>query len=291
MRFPTLLLPLVAALALAAAVTMIHRRLPPVLAARTVTVTIVVVAAAAVPTLWILSLGYLAHVPWFGSGLEWCAKTFGVHQRIPAWVGLPAVATAMTGALRTAKLWRTHRRLRIDRPGAIEIAGHPHAFAFTLPGRGGRVVLSSGLVDLLDDDEQAVVLDHENAHARHRHDRYLLVAQCAAATIPMLRPLTSRLQFSLERWADEAAVGQCGDRRFVARTLGKVALHSNAPIEALGFAGLGVPARVAALLSPPVPHPHKATEFVLWLAICSTAVLAGFQIHHLAGVIAALCPD
>ena len=290
MTFPTLLLPLVVALVLAGAVTTIHRRLPPMLAARAVTVTVGVVAAAAVPTMWILSLGYLAHVPWLGRGFAWCAEAFGVHERIPMWVGLPAMGGVALGAIRVAKVIRTYRQLRHDRPGSVEIAVHENAFAFTLPGRGGRVVLSSGLVELLDDQEQAVVLAHEHAHARHRHDRYLLIAQCAAATVPFLRSLTSRLQFSLERWADESAVAECGDRGLVARTLGKVALHTPQTTAAMAFSGLGVPGRVAALLASPARQPRMPGQVILWTAIATTAVLAGLQIHHLATLIASLCP-
>ena len=106
----------------------------------------------------------------------------------------------------------------------------------------------------------------------------------------MLRPLASRLQFSLERCADEAAVEECGDRRFVARTLGKVALHGVTPVGALGFAGLGVPARVAALLSAPAPRPRWSLLVGLWLAIAATGALGAFQIHHLTSLVTALCP-
>ncbi len=290
MTFPTLLLPLMVALALAGAVTTIHQRLPPMLAARAVTVTVVVVAAAAVPTMWMISLGYMAHVPWLGRGFAWCAKTFGVHERIPIWVGLPAIGCVAVGAVDAARVLRTYRRLRHDRPGSVEIAVHANAFAFTLPGSGGRVVLSSGLVELLDDKEQAVVLAHEHAHARHRHDRYLLIAQCAAATVPFLRSLTLRLQFSLERWADESAVAECGDRGLVARTLGKVALHTPETTAAMGFSGLGVPGRVAALLTSPASQPRMPAQVILWMAITTTAGLAGLQIHHLASAITSLCP-
>ncbi len=284
------IVPLLVAIALAVAVTAFHRRLPPVLAARAVVVTVVVVASAAVPTLWIIGLGYFAHAPFLGTGLRWCVEVFGGHDRISPWIGLPSLLLAVTGTAQAARVVRAHRRLRHDHPGSVEIACHEQPFAFTLPGRGGHVVLSSGLVELLDDDEQSVVLAHEGAHARHRHDRYLLVAQLTAATIPMLRPLTSRLKFSLERWADEAAVEECGDRRFVARTLGKVALHNVAPAGALSFAGLGVPGRVAALLSPPPPTPRSTLLIGLWSAIAATGALAAFQIHHLANLVTALCP-
>jgi Zn-dependent protease with chaperone function len=288
--FPSVILPLLAAIALAVSVTTVHRRLPPVLASRAVATTVIVVAGAAVPTLWIVGLGYFTHAPFFGSGLRWCVVVFGAHDRVSPWIGLPSLLLAASGTVRALRVIHTHHRLRYDRPGSVEIAHHEQPFAFTLPGRGGHVVLSSGLVDLLDDDEQRVVLAHEGAHATHRHDRYLLVAQLAATIIPILRPLASRLHFSLERWADEAAVEECGDRRFVARTLGKVALHGVAPIGALSFAGLGVSARVAALLSPPSPTPRSRLVVGLWLAISATGALAAFQIHHLARLVTALCP-
>ncbi|MEP7114280.1 MAG: M56 family metallopeptidase, partial [Ilumatobacteraceae bacterium] len=240
--FPSILFPLAVAMVLAILVTAAHRRVPPVVAAKAVTVTLAVVATAAAPTLWIVSLGYVTHLPLLGGRLDWCAKAFGARDPIPGWVGLPTLVLTAAGVVRARAVIAAHRRLRQDHPGTVEIADHARPFAFTLPGRGGHVVLSSGLLELLDKAEQGVVLAHEQAHARHRHDRYLLVAQLAAAIMPLLRPLAGRLQFSLERWADETAVAHCGDRGFVARTLGKVALRSITPVGAMSFAGLGVPA-------------------------------------------------
>ena len=289
--FPGVLLPLVAAVVVAVTVTTVHRRMPPTVASRMLTVALAVVAGAAVPTLWLVSIGYLGHLPPLGHGLSWCARMFGIHTRIPNWIGVPAVTLSSVGLFRTWRVFRLHRRIRHNQPGSVEIAGHEAVFAFTLPGRGGHVVLSSGLVDLLDDDEQSVVLAHENAHSRHRHDRYLLIGQLAAASTPFLQPLASRLQFSLERWADEEAVRvRGGDRRFVAYTLGKVALHTVTPVGALSFAGLGVTARVAALLAPAPSRPTASTLLGMWAAIAMTAVLAGYQIHHLARLVTAICP-
>lgn len=288
--FPSIVIPLVAAMALAVAVTTFHRRLPPAPAARAVTVALSVVVGAAAPTLLIFSLGYLVNLSILGIDLDWCAEAMGVRVRVPGWAGVPSVVLTVIGVTRAVRILRMYRRLRHDRPGSVEIAGHDEPFAFTLPGRGGHVVLSTGLVELLDADEQAVVLAHERAHATHRHDRYLLVGQLAAAAVPMLRPLASRLQFSLERWADEAAADECGDRRFVARTLGKVALYQITPVGALSFVGLGVPARVAALLAPAPALPLSPLVVALWCATVVTGVLAAFQIHHLASVIMAFCP-
>ncbi len=290
MIVPTVVVPLLLALALAATVTATHRRLPPVVATRAVTVTLAVIAAAAVPTLWIVSLGYLAHIPFLGRRLQWCAEAFGVHDPIPWWLGAPALLFVTVGIIRAGSVVRGYRRLRQHDARSVEIADHAQPFAFTLPGRGGQVVLSSGLVELLDDAERAVVLAHENAHARSRHDRYLLVAQISAALVPFLRPLADRLHFSLERCADEVAVVHCGDRGFVARTLGKVALRSGTPAGVMGFGGLGAPARVAALLSPPTTPLRPGFSLALWSAIIMTAGLGVFQIHHLVRLVTALCP-
>ena len=285
----TLFLPLAAAGLLALGVTTIHRRLPPALAARVVALTLLVVIAAAVPTLWIVSMGFVGHVSFLGSGLQWCAHAVGVHHEVPALVGVPATAMVAYGTLRAIGVLRSFLRLRQDR-GTIDIAHDERAFAYTLPGRGGHVVVSTGLVDLLDDAEFDVVMAHEAAHGRYRHDRYLLVARVVSASIPMLRPLTSRLEFSLERWADEYAAGLHGDRGFVAQTLGKVALSGMAPVGVLSFAGLGVVARVEALLRPPVDEPGNPLLLATILGIVATGVLATFQLHHLGTLLTALCP-
>jgi len=282
--------PLAVASVLAIAVTTVHRRLPPKRAAQMLAVTLVVVLGAAVPTVLILSLGYLTHIPLLGTGFEWCARVFGVHQNVPAGVGIPASIAAVAGTWGAIKVLRSQRRLSHHHVGPVEVIAHDQPFAFTLPGRAGHVVMSSGLVEFLDEDELSVVLTHERAHGRHRHDRYLMVAKLGVAVAPMLRPLSSRLEFSLERWADESAALACGDRSFVARTLGKVALGTSSPEMSLSFAGLGIPARMTALLAPAVTPPTLRHMASLYAGVAITGVLAIYQLHHLATLFLALCP-
>ena len=158
------------------------------MAARTLVTATAVIVAAGLPTLWVLSLAFLAHVPVLGHGLRWCAEAFGAHQRVPAWAGVSALVVSSFGAARAVRVLRTQRRLRQDRAGAPQVIDNPEAFAFTLPGTGGQIVLSNGLVQLLDDDERDIVVAHERAHASFRHDRYVLAAQLANALLPPLRP-------------------------------------------------------------------------------------------------------
>jgi len=285
----SLLTPLAIATVLAVAITTLHRRLTPALAARTATLCVVVLAAAAMPTLWLVAIGYLAHLPFLHGRLDWCAETFGLHEAIGPWLGVPAVLLSVLGIARLGRTLASYRRLRHHHSDGVEVAHHDEVFAVTLPGRGGHVLLSSSLVNMLDEAEQTIVIAHEQAHASHRHDRFLLVAQLAVAVLPPLLPLARRVQFSLERWADEHAVSKCGDRQLVARTLGRVALRSTSPAGALAFSGLGVPARVAALLAPPTLPLRSPSKLLLFGALGMLTAFSLYQWHHVVLMVAELC--
>ena len=125
-----------------------------------------------------------------------------------------------------------------------------------------------------------VVLAHEQAHARHRHDRFKLLALVTTAFIPPTAPVMARLDFYLERWADEEALDHTGaERHLAARTIAKVALASASPSPALGIADHGVAARATALLKP-VEHPDVTTRLQTAAVIGATLALAVYQVHH-----------
>lgn len=286
----SLIAPLLVAASLAAVlVSAFHRRLPPILATRLLASVTAVLAIAALPTLWIVSIGYLVHVPAIHTALGWCAVHFGHHGTTATPVGVAATVAAVYGSVRVGMVLRSYRRLRCDWHAAPAIAPHPEPFALTLPGRGGHVVLSSALVDLLSDSERAVVLAHEEAHGRCRHDRYFLLGRLATAAMPLLRPLSTRLQYNLERWADEHAVARCGDRRLVASTLGKVALRSSPVRGALAFHSVGIAGRVGALLVPPVRVPHRGWRALGLSVLAVVGACAVYQLHHVAAAISSLC--
>ena len=281
--------PLLAAVVVAVVATSVHRRLPPRLATRFVTIALVLVCVAAVPTALIIAIAFMAHAPLIGFGFEWCAQAIGLHGSVPAWLGVPTVALIAVGAVRTWRLLNEHRSLRLHHAHHVHVADSRSPYAVTLPGRAGQIVISTAMIDLLDDHEQRIVLAHEQAHARYRHDRYLLTAELAAAALPPLRALAKRVSYSIERWADEAAAAVCGDRELVAITLGKVALQANVPTVA-GFAGLGVASRMGALLEPPIPHPNRRRVVALWGSIGVTAAFSAYQLHHVERLLTALCP-
>lgn len=221
---------------------------------------------------------------------------------IPALMGV--------GLLCARTVWRHRRiRLRIQQalaglpPSPVAVLPDEESYAYALPGgssgngrgngRGsgkggaegdgrGRVVVSTALLDCLDSREREALLAHERSHLAARHHRFLLAARLAAQANPFLRPLRTAIVFGTERWADEEAAQAVGDRRLVARTVGKAALVSHRT-PAPTFAGLAapgpVPRRVKALLEPPPevriwPPAYTAVGLALWIAAAGTAASA-----------------
>jgi len=198
-----------------------------------------------------------------------------------------AVGTAVTAHRRARALAEAYRRAARLRPGRrrVVVIPSPAIEAYALPGWPGRIVLSAGILDALDDRGQAALLAHEQAHLAGQHHLFTTAARLAAAANPLLLPLSRAVDYTTERWADERAAAATGDRRLVAATIGRVALLATTPDPAalsiagrparrisLAWAG-PVPRRVAALLGPP---PRSRTPRTLLLvAVAALAVLAG----------------
>jgi Zn-dependent protease with chaperone function len=128
-----------------------------------------------------------------------------------------------------------HRRRSVTRH--LHAAGVPHdglvvadwtePHAVAVPGRAGRaghVLVTGGLLRLLDRPERAAVLAHERAHLRCRHHRTVAFGSAAAVVNPLLRPIADLIALLVERSADEEAAAAVGDRAVVARAIAKVAL-------------------------------------------------------------------
>ncbi|MFE7563873.1 M48 family metalloprotease [Kitasatospora sp. NPDC057500] len=156
---------------------------------------------------------------------------------------------------------RARRALGRALPATSDVAllPDPAPYAYALPGSPrspGRVVVSTGMLAGLAEDERAALLAHERAHLTHRHHRHLLATQLAGCVNPFLRPLQGAVAYSAERWADEESAQAVGDRRVTARAVARAALatHHRPPAAYAAFPAFAapgpVPRRVAALLGP-----------------------------------------
>ncbi|MBV8540113.1 MAG: M56 family metallopeptidase [Pseudonocardiales bacterium] len=220
-----------------------------------------------------------------------------LQDPVPELIGVTAVVLLVFGAIRVAKVLRarraTTRELRAvcSSCGTGELAvvalDDPHAFA--VPGRPGRILVTRGLLSVLDGDERRVVLAHERAHLRSRHHWLRAATEVCAAVNPVLIPVREAVAFLVERSADEHAAAVTGSRELVARALTKAALASRAAGRvsrwptALPFARCGVSARVAALHSDP-PRPESlvpSSVLALGVATAIAAVQATIAFYQL----------
>lgn len=162
------------------------------------------------------------------------------------------------------------RRLRGDHRETLVLLMDDRPAAYCLPGRRGRgtIVISSGSVDLLADDQLRLVLAHERAHLRQRHHvaARLSVALCGAfGWVPLFRSAAREVPLLLEMAADDQAMrttgvgnareaGRSGARRRLAHALVTLATaQPAAPAGALAAAGGSAVARVRRLSEPPLP--------------------------------------
>ena len=239
---------------------------------------------------WAISLSYLAHEPLLGEMFTWCLDPLWVHPDVPRWLGVPALVVASMASIRMVRVVRAWRRHRGVDPAAVHVVPLDRPVAYAQTGRGGGVVVSTGMLAALQPDERRAVLAHELAHLRHRHDRFLVIGQLAGGLL-LLRPAARQLRHALERWADEDAAAALGDRVIVARAVARAALVGQAPpASQLGMMGADVPRRVEALLGPPTHMRAASARPSLAAAVVFGTVLsAALQLHHLARLVSAVC--
>lgn len=250
-------------------------RLHPMWATWLVTCAATVLAAGTTVALSLLTLAGLSGLSEVARWGHWSASA--VRQADVIEPPTAAIATiALIGCVVAASL-ATIRRLRAlidahraarhdDHDSKLLIVGDDRPLAHALPGRPGRIVVSTGMLSLLDPAERRALLAHERAHLTYRHHMFVAVVDVMAAANVMLWPLTSAVRYTTERWADEQAAARVGDREVVARAVGKAALAARghpapaANAMAMGATAGPVPRRVAALLAAP---PARAPRSVL----------------------------
>lgn len=188
--------------------------------------------------------------------------------------------------------WRLHRlladltlarRAAPTRPGALSVLADHLPDAYAVPGRTGFVVVTTGMLRMLNASEREALLAHERAHLTGRHHWFTLVGNVAATLHPALIALRAPLRYQLERWADESAADAVGDRHLVARTVARAALGKSRAAKAneptrdlLPSATTGpVPRRVQALLADPLARRPRLVPCAAALTACLAISWAG----------------
>ncbi|MFE9369123.1 M56 family metallopeptidase [Streptomyces sp. NPDC006711] len=216
-------------------------------------------AACSTAALGLIALAGALRLPFFAS----LGKLTAPLDALPAWLAFPAAVTAAgLVALTAASLVRAARRHLAElgaaraqlgpATGELAVLRDRNPDAYALPGRPGRIVVTTGMLGALGPAEREALFAHERAHLLGRHHLFLAAAELAGHCHPALRSLRAPLAFALERSADEYAASAVGDRRLAARAIGRAALASRVPAPrpraVLAAAAGPVPRRVAALL-------------------------------------------
>jgi Zn-dependent protease with chaperone function len=193
-----------------------------------------------------------------------------------AGLGGPAVHRAVR---HVRELRAAHRQFRdTASAGGLCVRDDERPDAYALPGRPGRIVVTTGMLRALGAREREVLFAHERAHLTGRHHLFLAAVELAVALNPVLRGLRAPLSYALERWADESAARATGDRALTARAVGRAALAARAagarPLLSLKATAGPVPRRVSALLSTPKPAARLLPRALAGLLLACVALSA-----------------
>ncbi|MFY9783253.1 MAG: M56 family metallopeptidase [Acidimicrobiales bacterium] len=127
------------------------------------------------------------------------------------------ITVLMLGGLAVAgvKIWNVRSQQRTvldlvaeprDSLEGVCLLNHPYPMAYFLPGDGGRVVLSTGAIDVLSPRELDAVVAHEIGHRSGRHGAFLVPLQVLSSFVsflPLARYAPTVMRGYLEMSADD----------------------------------------------------------------------------------------
>jgi Zn-dependent protease with chaperone function len=216
-----------------------------------------------------------AVIPFFATHLGFSGHGLGDAATL-----VPAVILAVSLIWALFALWRGMRAVRRWLAGNVLgtgpreslIVGGAEIVVAAAGVHQPRVVVSTGALANLDDQELEAGLEHEQGHIAHRHP-YLAVGGnllfAVARLLPGSRIALSQLHFHLERDADEFALRRTGDPLALASVICKAAGATKIANPAvIGLGGAGATTRLRLLLDRRLARPSP------WVAIASPALLA-----------------
>jgi Zn-dependent protease with chaperone function len=237
-------------------------RLPPAAATWLLSVGGLIAAAGAAASLTLLGFTLVAQAQPLAESGHWSITALRHEDPVLAPVAAASIVAVLVlavrfitaGVRRACALLAAHRLASGLPPVGQELAvlDDPAPRAFAVPGRPGRIAMSTGLLRMLRRDQRRAVLAHERSHLSHRHHLHQTAAVLAAAANPLLYRLPAAVALSVERWADEDAAVTC-DRRSVVEALTGIATDTGAPGRSgviLAAGANDVQRRVRALQAP-----------------------------------------
>jgi Zn-dependent protease with chaperone function len=245
---------------------------------------------------------------------RWCAQAargeLGPAGRIAAVVivgaGVALVARLVVCGLRLARAGAVQRREHLQVLGlagrrstelGVTVVDCAEPAAYLVAGPGRRIVVTSGALKVLTDQEVAAVLAHERAHAAGRHDLVMAgvrLWQAAFPAVALFAVARAQLGRLVEIRADEVAVARHRPIS-LARALVAMAIHAGSaacpvPAGVVAAGGGDAAERLRRLLQPPdrLPRAQRMALVagIVAVALTPVALLVAAQVVPALG----MCP-
>jgi beta-lactamase regulating signal transducer with metallopeptidase domain len=178
--------------------------------------------------------------------------------------------------------------------GAV-IVDHATPAAYCLPRGRSRVVITTGALRLLDDDQLRAVLAHERAHLRERHHLVSAIASGLGrgfGVVPLLDHGRHEIGTLIELAADDAAARRHGGMTLAAALLSfaRASAADGVGVQAatLGAGAHAVVQRIERMLDPPRPLCKTVRAAGAATAIGAVALPVGVACTSLAVLAAVL---
>lgn len=146
-----------------------------------------------------------------------------------------ALAVRATRRISSDAVDAAQEKVRIEH-GDLLIVPVDRPIAYATGGSSKRVVVSRGLLSLLNERERTAAVAHEIAHIRLGHHRLLMFGQVLNSAfgfaLPPVRTAFASFRRELEVIADDEAAAVVRDRSVVASALAKVASAGTPPVPA-----------------------------------------------------------
>jgi Zn-dependent protease with chaperone function len=190
-------------------------------------------------------------------------RGLGLSEVVGFSIAVDVVVLFGGGIVITAwKMWRLRSAQRavldlVSTPlhelDGVCLLAHPQPMAYYLPGAGGRVVMSTGALEILSDDELSAVVQHERGHARRHHGALLIPLQVLSSFftfLPIARYAPTAMRSYLEMSADDCA-REAGLSNALRDALRKAQLFVPAPQGSFAASDLVIERRIQRLDSKP----------------------------------------
>lgn len=223
---------------------------------------------------------------------------------VPALTLALSILFALRGAWRAARLvaaWKRSSSLGAG-PRRSLVVGGSEVVVAAAGLRHPHVVVSTGALTKLDDEELLAGLEHEWGHIHRKHRFWALAGAlmlAVARLLPGSRRAFEELHFHLERDADEYAVRRTGNPLALANAICKAAVSTSPePVALMSLAGYAGRGRLGALLDRQRPGPLVRASGLL-IAVLPAALaltllaamptIASIGLDQAAGAVAHYC--